>query len=194
MPFRKGRLFGNGMIVLGVTLILFSIVMPNYKVSGNLNDSGPHIAFESNRPYLISTYITPPIDRGTLISLNLLSSRPNATAVLLAPFDPNQDTIETPVLLNSVFGPNQRGLVYFTTAPSTSQYMLMITSYNSTFEFRFASVWSPFFEFRGLIVFGLLALPVGVVALYYDELVEKRERMFEKALKGIPPPLDKPKS
>lgn len=181
-------MFGNAMIVLGVTLILISVVMPNYKVPSRLSDSGPHITFQRDRPYVISTYITPPIDKGTAISLNLLSSRSNATALLLAPFDPNQETIETPVLLNVVFGPDQKGLVYFTTAPRTSQYMLMITSYNSTFEFRLVSIWSPFFEFRGLIVFGLLALPVGVVALYYDELVEKRERMFEKALRGIPPP------
>ena len=191
MPFRLGMLFGNAMIVLGVSLIVLSIMMPYYKVPARLSGAGPHGAFRRDEPYIVSTYITPPIDKGTAISLTILSSKPSTTAILLAPFDPNQETIEPPIVLNVVFGPSQKGLVYFSTAPSTAQYLLMITSYNSTFEFRLSSVWSPFYDFRGLIVLGLLALPVGIVALYYDGLVERRDRMFKEALKGIPRPTNR---
>jgi len=185
LKIRKGRITGNALIVLGVILVIVGLLMPYYKIPQRLTGIGPKGDFSQRRPYWVSTYITPPIDKGTPINLNLLSDKPGATAVLLAPFDPQMQMIEAPPVINTVFGPNQNGLVAFAAAIKSAPYMLMITSYNSSFQFQLDSVWSPFYELRASTTFGLATIPLGLAIIYYDGIVEKRERMFEEALKGI---------
>jgi hypothetical protein len=105
--------------------------------------------------------------------------------ILIDPFDPQEQTIEIPPVINTVFSSNQKGLVIYTTATKTAPYLLMITSYNSSFQFYLDSVWSPFYDLRAATTFGLFTLPFGLVVLYYDDIVERRERMFEEALNDI---------
>lgn len=74
----------------------------------------------------------------------------------------------------------------FTAADQSGPYMLMITSYNCSYSFYLDSVWSPFYELRASTTIGLAILSIGIVAVYYDGIVERREEMFREALKGIP--------
>jgi hypothetical protein len=46
-------------------------------------------------------------------------------------------------------------------------------------------VWSPFYQFRNLAIYSFLLLPLSAVMIYYDGILERREGMVEKALKGI---------
>jgi hypothetical protein len=75
--------------------------------------------------------------------------------------------------------------VTFTSADQSGPYMLMITSYNSSYIFYLDSVWSPFYELRASTTIGLALLPIGIVVIYYDGIAERREKMFKEALKGI---------
>ncbi len=183
MNVRRGQLVGSSLIVLGIILLIIGIIMPYYKSWQHLDGKGPNVEFSSSRSYWIKTYIIPPIDAGNPISLNLLSDKAESTTVLLAPFDQQTQTIMGPAVVNAVFGKDQKGLVIFTPATRSAPYMLMITSYNSSYTFYLDSVWSPFYQFRAFTTYGLGILPVGLVMLYYDSISEKRERIFEKALR-----------
>ncbi len=183
MNVRRGQLAGSSLIVLGIILLIIGIIMPYYKSPQRLDGNGPNVEFSSNRSYWIKTYIIPPIDAGNPISLNLLSDKAGSTTILLAPFDQQTQTITGPAVVNAVFGKDQKGLVIFTQATRSAPYMLMITSYNSSYTFYLDSVWSPFYQFRASTTYALGILPVGLVMLYYDSITEKRERMFEKALR-----------
>jgi hypothetical protein len=132
--------------------------------------------------------MVPPIDTGQRINLSVLSDRPGSTTVLLAAYDPEAQTISGPVLVNVVFAKDQKGVAIFTNVTKTAPYMLQITSYNSSFTFNLTSVWSPFYELRSFTTYGLATTPFGLVIVYYDGIVEKRDKMFEEAVRGIPKP------
>jgi hypothetical protein len=186
LNIRKGRLIGNSLIVLAVILMIFGLLMPYYKTPQRLSATGPDIEFTSTRSYWITTYIIPPIDKGTPINLSILSDKTGATWILLAPYDSQTQNLGGPPVINVVFAKDQKGFVTFTSAERSGPYMLMITSYNSSYTFSLSSVWSPFYELRALTTMGLAILPIGIVATYYDGIVERREEMVREALKGIP--------
>jgi hypothetical protein len=180
---RRNRVIANALIVIGVLLLLTGILMPYYKIPQRLTVEGPRIQYE---PYTVSTYLVPPIDKGTPINLNFLSDKAGTTTILLAPFDTVDQSIDLPVVLHVSFSQTQKGLVFFASAPKTARYMLMITCYNSSsFRFRLDSVWSPFYQYRSATVFGIFVLLLGIVSVYYIEYAERKEEMFRKALSGL---------
>ena len=185
MPFRWRRAAGTSLITLALICLALGTIMPFYKSPQSLEGSGPSVQFTSSLPYWINSYLIPPVDSGRQIYLNILSNRAGATTVLLAPYDQDSQSIIGPALLNVAFGPSQKGLVVYTRATRAGPYLLTITSYNSTFEFSVTSVWSPFYAFRSLTIGALALLPLGIVAVYYDRIAERRDKMAEEALKGI---------
>jgi hypothetical protein len=186
LKIRKGRLIGNSLIVLAVILLIIGLLMPYYKTPQRLSGTGPNVEFSSTLTYWIRTYIIPPIDSGTPINLSVQSDKVGATWVLLAPYDPRTQSLGGPPIVNLVFTKEQKGLVTFTSADQSGPYMLMITSYNSSYIFYLDSVWSPFYDLRASTTIGLALLPIGIVVIYYDGIAERREKMFKEALKGIP--------
>jgi hypothetical protein len=105
--------------------------------------------------------------------------------VVLAYYDEGLQSIVAPTLVSVIFSPNEKGLSVFTKAEKSGPYLLTITSYNSSYTFYLTSVWSPFYELRTLTIYAFGLLPFGLVMVYYDEILEKRERMEEEALRGI---------
>jgi hypothetical protein len=186
MKIRARRLFGNSLVVVGVVLLVIGLLMPYYKTPQRLSGTGPGVEFTPTRTYWVKTYIIPPIDSGTPINLSVLSDKPGATWVMLAPYDPQTQSLANSPIVNVIFAKEQKGLVTFVGADQSAPYMLMITSYNSSYTFTVSSVWSPYYELRASTIFGLAILPMGIVATLYDEMAERREKMFEEALKGIP--------
>ena len=87
-----------------------------------------------------------------------------------------------PLLVSVIFGPDEKGLSVFTKADRSGPYLLTITSYNSSYTFYLTSVWSPFYGLRTLTIYAFGLIPIGLVTIYYDEIVERRERMEEEAL------------
>ncbi len=161
------------------------MVVPNYKSPQRIEGSGPGVNFSSSLLYWINSYLIRPIDTGKHISFSVLSNRAGSTVVLLASFDQGAQTIMGPPLVNVAFAPSEKGLVVFTNATRPGPYILRITSYNSSYTFYLDSVWSPFYQFRALSVYGLGLLPLGAVTVYYDRIIERRDKMAEEALEGI---------
>jgi len=191
LNIRKWRAIGNSLVVLGVILLIIGLLMPYYKIPQRISGTGPSVEFTSTRTYWMRTYIVPPIESGTHINLSVISDKSGATWVLLAPYDTQTQSLGGPPLVNTVFARDQNGLVIFLRADKSGPYMLMITSYNSSYSFYLSSVWSPFYELRSSTTIGLAVLPIGVLVVYYDGIAERRERTFEEALKGIPKRTDR---
>jgi hypothetical protein len=63
-------------------------------------------------------------------------------------------------------------------------YSLKISSWNSTYTIRIESRWSRFFDFRYGIVFGAGVIPASFLLFYYDGIVEKRDKMFQEAIRN----------
>lgn len=188
MGIRKGKTIGIILFTIGLIFLFVGTVMPYYKSPQRLEGSGPGVEFTASRPYWINSYFIPPIDAGQPITLTVLSDRAGATTVVLAYYDENLQSIVGPPLVDVIFAPDQKGLVVFTKADRSGPYFLTIDSFNSSFTFYVASSWSPFYGLRTLAVYSFGLLPVGAVIVYYDEISEQREKMVEKALKGIKEP------
>jgi len=182
---RKGKFTGGLLLGLGITMLIIGAVMPYYKTQQRLEGSGPNVEFSAKRPYWIKSYIIPPIDAGQPVTLSIISDKPGSTVVMFAPYDPQSQTISGPALISAGFAGDQKGMAVFTSATKTALYMLMITSYNSSFRFALTSVWSPFYELRSLTTFGIGVTPFGLIMIYYDGIIEKREKMIEDAMKHI---------
>ena len=182
---RKGKFVGGLLVVLGIMMLIIGVVMPYYKTQQRLEGSGPNVEFSAKRPYWIKSYIIPPIDAGQPVTLSIISDKSGSTVVMFAPYDPQSQTVSGPALISAGFAGDQKGMAVFTNATKTAPYMLMITSYNSSFRFALTSVWSPFYEVRSLITFGIGITPFGLIMIYYDGIVEKREKMIEDAMKHV---------
>ncbi len=182
---RKAKVIGALLVGLGVALMFIGTIMPYYKTQQRLEESGPGVEFTSTRPYWIRAYVIPPIDAGQPVNLSLLSDKPGSTVVLLGPYDPESGTISPPALVNLGFASDQKGIAVMTHAVKSSAYMLLITSYNSTYKFTLTSVWSPFYELKSLTTIGMGITPFGLIMIYYDRIVERRERMIEEAMRPL---------
>jgi hypothetical protein len=161
------------------------MILPAYKSQQAFTAKGPDITFTHERNYWIDFYLIPPIDEGTPIMLSLFSNRPGSTWIFMAPFDLQTESVSGPPVVNEMLGPTTNILVFFGRATKSSVYSLRITSWNSTYSVRVESRWSRFFQFRYGIVAGAALVPASLLLFYYDGIVEKRDRMFEKALKGV---------
>jgi hypothetical protein len=179
---RKLRILAAILLSLGVGAVIVGVILPAYKTPQTFTGSGPKVPFTKDRNYWIDYYLIPPIDESGPIVLTLVASRPGATLVYLGPFDIQTSSLTGPAVVNEMLGQNETGLVIFTRAPKSSMYSLRITSWNSTYLVRLQSVWSAYFEFRYGIVVGAALIPASLLLIYYDGIVEKRERMFQEAL------------
>jgi len=159
--------------------------MPYYKSPQRLEGSGPGIEFTSSRPYWINSYFIPPINAAQPISLTVLSDREGTTTVVLAYYDESAQSIVGPPLVDTIFAPDQKGLVVFTMTDRSGPYLLEITSFNSSFTFYITGQWSPFYKLRTLAIYSFGLLPIGAVVAYYDQITEQREKMVEDALRAI---------
>ena len=180
---RKLRVLAAILLSLGIGAVIVGMVLPAYKSPQAFTASGPNVTFTADRNYWIDYYLIPPIDEGTPITLTLVSSKPGTTWVSLAPFDLQTESISGPPVVNEMLGPNQTGLVYFGRSTKSAVYSLKISSWNSTYTIRIESRWSRFFDFRYGIVFGAGLIPASFLLFYYDGIVEKRDKMFEEAIR-----------
>ncbi len=183
MHVRRAKAAGIVLFTLGLLFLFVGTIMPYYKSPQRLDGIGPGIVYTPSRPYWIKSYLIPPIDAGQPISLTVLSDREGATTVLLAYYDEAQQTVVGPALVSVIFSSDEKGLSVFTIAERSGPYLLMITSYNSSYTFYVTSVWSPFYGLRNLTIYAFGLIPIGLVTIYYDEIVEKREQMEEEALR-----------
>jgi len=173
------------LLSLGIGAIIVGLILPGYKTPQSLTATGPKVSFTAERDYWIDFYLIPPIDEGRSITLTLESSKPGSTWVYLGPFDLETTSLSGPPVVNEMLGQNETGLVVFGRSTKSAVYSLRITSFNSTYFVRVQSTWSPYFEFRYGLVVGAGLVPASLLVIYYDGIVEKRDRMFKEALKDL---------
>jgi hypothetical protein len=172
------RVLGAVLLCLGVAFLILGVVLPEYRTSQTFTASGPNVTFTSERNYWIDFYLIPPINEGQPIKLTLVSNKPGSTQICLGPFDLQTSLFSGPLVVNEMLGQDEAELVVSGRATKTGVYSLRITSWNSTYSVRVQSVWSPYhFNLRQVIVFAGAFTLGSLLLLYYDGVVEKRERI-----------------
>jgi len=69
-------------------------------------------------------------------------------------------------------------------APLSSEYIVFIVSIRNTFTLKISANWSPFYNLRVYLYFGIGVIPAGLLIVYYERLKESRERAIREALES----------
>ena len=62
-----------------------------------------------------------------------------------------------------------------------SEYFVSVVSIRNNYTLTISSIWSPFDSLRAYLYLGISAIPAGLLIIYYDRIVEKRDRMYRDA-------------
>jgi hypothetical protein len=156
------------LIVIGAFITILSQVLPLINQPQSMTVEGPRgIDPNQVKSYWVDTVITPPIERGTAIIITLTASKPGSTAILIFPSTSNGDPIGPP-LLTRIFSSDMKTLHEVLSAQTSGHYLISITSMKgSTYSLKISSVWSPFYELKTILLYGIILLLAGLFLLYY---------------------------
>jgi len=168
--------YGRAVMVLGIATMIASQVLPFWTQSQVLTISGPQVEFTGTRNYWIDIRITPPIKSGSKIKVTLASARPGSAAILIFPSTPDGD-MKGPSLLSEVLERTVNKSTWSLTATQDSNYMVVVTSWNSTYVLEVESTWSPFHETKTALLVGFAVAFGGMLFEYYQRMLrEQREK------------------
>jgi hypothetical protein len=179
---RRLRTIGLFLVMAGLVITLTSTVLPLVKMPQTLFKRGPTVELNENVTYWIDTWILPPIDAGTQVSVDLEAGSPGNISIAILPSQGGVVTSGSPLLIY-VFDPTRQKFSANETAPVTSEYLVFISCIKNNFTLTIKSRWSPFYSLRTFVYLGLGALPAGLLIIYYDRILENKERLIRESLK-----------
>jgi hypothetical protein len=153
------------------------------KLPQTLVKRGPSVELDENTTYWIDTWGLPSIDAGTPFSVDLEAGSPGGISIAILPSRSGEVILGSGPLLTYVFNSTQQRLLASTTAPVSAEYIVFIVCIKNNFTLTINSKWSPFYDLRAYIYFGLGTLPAGLLIIYYDKIKESKERIIQEALK-----------
>lgn len=143
--------------------------------------SGPPVEFTAERNYWVDTRITPEIKSGSAIDVTLTSSKPGSSAILVFPSTPDGD-MTGPSILAETLPPETSLASWHLTAPQDSNYMFVVSTWNSSYILTIESAWSPFKETRMALLVGFVVAFGGGLLEYYHRTTARQRQMLMEAL------------
>ena len=164
--------------MVGVTIMIASQILPLWVQSQVLTISGPKVEFNQTRTYWIDARVTPPIRSGSRILVTLTTMKPGSAALLIFPSTSDGD-MKGPSLLAEVLEPEASISSWNLTAPQDANYMLVVTSWNSTYVLRVESTWSSFHETKTVLLFGFAIAFGGILLEYYQRILTAEKKKWD---------------
>jgi len=181
---RRLKAIGFLLVIVGIIIIFMSTVLTLVKLPQTFVKKGPDVKLNENITYWIDTWILPPIDAGTPFSLELEGAQPGGLTIAILPSRDGEVIPGSSPLLTDLLDRTQKRLSISTTAPISSEYTVFIVSIRNNFTLRINSNWSPFYNLRVNLYFGVGVLLTGLLVIYYDRINEGQKRIIREALKG----------
>jgi len=181
---RKLKTVGIFLLIAGLVMVLMSTVLPLVKMPQTFTKSGPSRELNENITYWIDTWVLPPIDAGTPFSLDLEAGSPGGINIAILPSWGGEVILGSGPLLSCAINSTQQALSASAIVQTTSEYLVFIVCTRNNFTLTINSKWSPFYSLRILIYPGLGTLPAGLLILYYDRILENKERLIRESLKA----------
>ena len=152
------------------------------KLPQTLNLKGPSVALTETTQYWIDTIILPTIDNDTLILLNLKAEHGGGIGISIIPYRDGTPVVGEMPIINYFFEANEEIITTQTRTIMRSEYFVSIVSIRNNYTLTISSVWSPYNSLRTYLYLGLCLLPAGLLIIYYDRIIEKRDHMFQRAM------------
>ena len=178
---RRLMAFGLLLVIVGVVVIFASTVLPFVKLPQTFVKKGPSVKLNENITYWIDTWVLPPIDVGTPVSVDLEGAQPGGLTIAILPSRGSEVIPGSRPLLTDALNSTQQRLAISKIAPVSSEYTVFIVCIRNNFTLKIDSNWSPFYNLRVYLYFGIGALPVGLLVIYYERIKERQERIIREA-------------
>jgi len=131
--------------------------------------------------YWIDTFILPTIDSGTTVTIYLRGDHAGGLGITIIPYQGGAPVVGASPIINYIFEVDQSTLTAQARANMTSDYFVSIVSIRNNYTLTISSIWSPFESLRAYLYPGLSMLPAGLLIIYYDRIIEKRDEEIRKA-------------
>jgi hypothetical protein len=178
---RRLKTFGILLVAAGALIIFMSTVLPLVKTPQTLQKKGPSVKLDETINYWIDTWILPPIDKGTSLTVDLVSESPGGVSITIFPSKNGEIIAGSNPILTSSFTPIQQSLHTTKKASMTSEYTVSIICIMNNFTLTISSNWSPFYVLRTYLYLGLGSLPAGLLIIYYSKIKESKEKILLEA-------------
>jgi len=179
---RKLRVLGNLLIVIGILIVFVSTVLPLVKFPQTMNMKGPSRLLTETIQYWIDTIILPTIENDTVIILNLSAENHGGIGISIIPYRDGAPVVGEMPIINYFFEADEANITTQARTIMRSEYFVSIVSIRNNYTLTISSVWSPYASFRAYLYLGLFTLPAGLLIIYYDRIIEKRDHMFQRAM------------
>jgi hypothetical protein len=177
---RKLRIIGNLLTIFGILVVFSSLVLPLVKLPQTFNRTGPSAVAGSNQ-YWIDTFILPQIDNGTVIMIYLKGVHPGGLGITIIPYQEGAPIVGATPVINYIFETDQETLTAQSMATLDAEYFVSVVSIMNSYSLTISSVWSPYNSLRTYLYPGLSMLPAGLLIVYYDRIIEKRDEQIRKS-------------
>jgi hypothetical protein len=176
---RKLRVLGSFLTIAGIVIVFASAIFPLIQLPQKLVKRGPNIKFDESINYWIDIIGLPLIKKGTAFYLELVGDNSGGLILTVLPSKDGTPIAGSSPLIAYSFNTDQKSYTSSTTIEVESEYMVSVVSINNYYLLTINSVWSPFDSYKSYLYLGLFALPAGLLLLYYDNILEKREKLIE---------------
>ncbi|MEM0117956.1 MAG: hypothetical protein QXE12_00645 [Conexivisphaerales archaeon] len=162
--------------LLSVALILTGSIAPYLEIQSQIYRTGPNVAYTPNSPYAIETFEIPPIQANRTIVLIATKSQEGNLTIQLINNNPNPKGIPQSFLFPMYDGNTTLSLRLSIEQPG--KYIVIITSYGSTYTLYISGVWAALYQLKPLLVWGIVLLIASFALAYYSRIIQYRKRIY----------------
>jgi hypothetical protein len=166
---------------MGILVVFSSTILPIVKLPQTLTKTGPSVNLSQYTSYWIDTFVLPTIDNDTEVTVMLRGDHQGGLGITIISFRDGAAVIGALPIINYIEEPSQQTFTISAKTNMKSDYFVSVVSIRNNYTLTINSVWSPFDSLRPYLYLGISAIPAGLLLIYYDRIVEKRDRMYKNA-------------
>jgi hypothetical protein len=166
---------------MGILIVFSSTVLPIVKLPQTLTRKGPSVNLTESQSYWIDTFLLPTIDNDTVIIVTIRGDHPGGLGITVIPFRDGAVVVGALPIINYIENVSQKSFTLSAKTKMMSEYFVSVVSIMNNYTLTIDSIWSPFDSLRTYVYLGISAIPAGLLILYYDNIIEKRDRIYKNA-------------
>jgi hypothetical protein len=102
--------------------------------------------------------------------------------ITIIPYQDGAPVVGAMPIINYIFEIDQEILSAQAKTTMRSEYFVSVVTIKNSYTLTINSLWSPFDSLRAYLYLGLSMLPAGLLIIYYDRIIEKRDELIRISL------------
>ena len=162
---------------LAIAFIILGALGPSLYLNSQIYRTGPApYLLTSNSTYTIETFEIPPMRANTTLTLIATKSDYGNLVIQIINNKPGRQGLPQSFLFPMYDG--NTSISYKLQIYQPGQYVVIITSYNSTYTLYISGVWESLYQLKPLLVWGIILLIASLSFAYYWRVLQYRRRFY----------------